>query len=85
MSRVKRALSKGSDPQRKRLPGHKYDAAVVAEIRKLCAEGRTQKSLAQQFGIPRSSVQRICADVEKPYEHRGRKGSKREVHHHGNE
>lgn len=66
-------------------PHPKYDPRLVERIRELCTQGRTLKSLSQEFGVPRTTVQRICSGVVKPYDHRGRKGVKRGMRYHEKE
>ena len=55
--------------------GKRQDADTIAKVRKLVASGRTMISVAKEFGIGNSTVQRWCADIDKPRENRGRKSS----------
>jgi len=66
-------------PKRPRKPGYNYPEALVQSIREMAAAGRVLKSIALETGVPRTTVQRICEDIDKPIDHRGRKGSRRRL------
>lgn len=48
-------------------------AATVERIRAMWAEGYVTKAIARETGVSPYYVGKICRDIPKPYEHRGRK------------
>ena len=49
------------------------DRAAKAKARELWSQGFMRKFIARETGLSERTVSRVCADLPKPYEHRGRK------------
>lgn len=54
-------------------PPNKTPPELVAKARSLWAKGFMRKFIAAETGLSERTVTRVCADIPKPYEHRGRK------------
>lgn len=56
-------------------------SATINAIRSAWSLGRKRKDIARDFGVSERTVGRLCADLHKPVEHRGRKKSGRVIYH----
>lgn len=48
-------------------------SAQIAEARRLMSSGMKRKDVAKMLKISTTAVTKVCRDIERPYEHRGRK------------